>query len=57
LNCSIIIFVGYPNLELFITQGGVQFSRVPIKNHVPVIGIPFNSDQTTNSDALNVGSG
>ncbi|RZC35525.1 UDPGT domain containing protein [Asbolus verrucosus] len=42
--------LGHPNLKLFITQGGLQSTEDAIKNHVPIIGIPFHSDQTTNVD-------
>ncbi|CAH0559942.1 unnamed protein product [Brassicogethes aeneus] len=44
--------LAHPNLKLFITQGGLQSSDEAIINHVPIIGIPFQSDQHSNVDTL-----
>ncbi|XP_044749803.1 UDP-glycosyltransferase UGT5-like [Coccinella septempunctata] len=42
--------LAHPNVKLFITQGGLQSMEETINHHVPVIGIPFHSDQTMNVD-------
>ncbi|CAH0559279.1 unnamed protein product [Brassicogethes aeneus] len=42
----------HKNTKLFITQGGLQSCDETIINQVPVIAIPFFSDQTTNADTL-----
>nr|XP_023020194.1 UDP-glucuronosyltransferase 1-3-like [Leptinotarsa decemlineata] len=41
-------FAGHPNIKVFITQGGVQSLEEAIANEVPVIGLPFISDQSAN---------
>ncbi|XP_074037416.1 UDP-glycosyltransferase UGT5 isoform X2 [Leptinotarsa decemlineata] len=40
--------LGHPNIKVFITQGGVQSLEEAIANEVPVIGLPFISDQSAN---------
>ncbi|XP_045463154.1 UDP-glycosyltransferase UGT5-like [Harmonia axyridis] len=42
--------LAHPNVKLFITQGGLQSMEETINHHVPIIGIPFHSDQTMNVD-------
>nr|XP_023019250.1 UDP-glucuronosyltransferase 2B2-like [Leptinotarsa decemlineata] len=40
--------LGHPNIKAFITQGGAQSIEEAIYNEVPMIGIPFITDQPTN---------
>ncbi|XP_060536288.1 UDP-glycosyltransferase UGT5-like [Cylas formicarius] len=41
----------HPNTKLFITQGGLQSIEEAIAAHVPILGVPFHSDQMANVDA------
>ncbi|CAG9860312.1 unnamed protein product [Phyllotreta striolata] len=40
--------LGHPNIKAFITQGGLQSIEEAIINEVPLVGIPFFSDQPSN---------
>nr|AVT42209.1 UDP-glucuronosyltransferase 40AH1 [Lissorhoptrus oryzophilus] len=40
----------HPNVKLFITHGGLQSLEETIAAHKPIIGIPFQSDGTSNVD-------
>ncbi|KAG5871634.1 hypothetical protein JTB14_031314 [Gonioctena quinquepunctata] len=44
--------LGHPNVKVFITQGGLQSIEESIHNEVPMIGIPFITDQPTNVKKL-----
>ncbi|KAK9878088.1 hypothetical protein WA026_020731 [Henosepilachna vigintioctopunctata] len=53
-----ISLLGHKNVKVFITQGGLQSMEETISQHVPIIGIPSHSDQTTNVDtAVTLGFG
>lgn len=41
--------LAHPNIKLFITQAGLQSTEEAILNNVPVLGIPFASDQYANA--------
>ncbi|CAG9821310.1 unnamed protein product [Phaedon cochleariae] len=40
--------LGHPNIKVFLTQGGLQSIEESIINEVPMVGIPFMTDQPTN---------
>ncbi|CAG9820048.1 unnamed protein product [Phaedon cochleariae] len=40
--------LGHPHIKVFVTQGGLQSIEESITNGVPMIGLPFMSDQPTN---------
>ncbi|KAI7815625.1 UDP-glucuronosyltransferase [Rhyzopertha dominica] len=42
----------HPNVKLFITQGGLQSVEEGIYSHVPMVAIPFYSDQHLNARRL-----
>ncbi|KAK9878090.1 hypothetical protein WA026_020732 [Henosepilachna vigintioctopunctata] len=53
-----VSLLGHKNVKVFITQGGLQSMEETISQHVPIIGIPSHSDQTTNVDtAVTLGFG
>lgn len=46
------IFSAHPNIKVFVTQGGLQSAEEAIVNGVPIVGIPFISDQPQNVAAF-----
>lgn len=44
--------LGHPNIELFITQAGLQSVEEGIVNKVPMLAIPFIFDQFTNAKRI-----
>ncbi|CAG9854774.1 unnamed protein product [Phyllotreta striolata] len=40
--------LGHPNIKAFVTQGGLQSIEEAITNEVPLVGIPFITDQPSN---------
>ncbi|KAF2891645.1 hypothetical protein ILUMI_14528, partial [Ignelater luminosus] len=38
----------HPNIELFISHGGLQSMDEAMYNHIPIVGIPFAADQESN---------
>nr|XP_023024873.1 UDP-glucuronosyltransferase 2B7-like [Leptinotarsa decemlineata] len=44
--------LGHPNVRAFITQGGLQSIEEAIRNEVPMVGLPFMSDQPNNVKKL-----
>lgn len=44
--------VGHPNVRVFLTQGGYQSIEEAIHNAVPMVGMPFFSDQPANIEKL-----
>lgn len=45
-------FQGHPNVKVFVTQGGLQSSEEAIVKGVPIVGIPFMSDQPRNVECM-----
>lgn len=39
---------GHPNVKVFVTQGGLQSIEEAITNEVPMVGMPFITDQPSN---------
>lgn len=52
LNCNFILlfflFSAHPKIKVFVTQGGIHSIEEAVHNGVPMVGIPFLGDQTTN---------
>lgn len=46
------MYLGHPNIKLFITQGGLQSLDEAIHSGVPILTIPFFGDQRYNSHHL-----
>ncbi|XP_044746168.1 UDP-glycosyltransferase UGT5-like [Coccinella septempunctata] len=44
--------LAHPNVKVFVTQGGLQSSEEAISNAVPLVVIPFLSDQPLNAKIL-----
>ncbi|CAH1101184.1 unnamed protein product [Psylliodes chrysocephalus] len=40
--------LGHPNVKVFVTQGGLQSIEEAITNEVPMVGMPFITDQPSN---------
>ncbi|CAH1160040.1 unnamed protein product [Phaedon cochleariae] len=40
--------LGHPHIKVFVTQGGMQSIEESITNGVPMVGLPFITDQPTN---------
>lgn len=46
------IFLGHKNVKVFVTQGGMQSLEESLLSEVPMVVIPFVSDQNKNSVML-----
>lgn len=43
------MFIGHPNIKVFITQGGILSIEEAIFTHVPMVVMPFYGDQLKNA--------
>lgn len=46
------MWLGHPNVKVFITQGGIQSIEEAILSGVPIVGLPFFADQMGNMQAV-----
>lgn len=44
--------LAHPNVKVFITQGGLQSFEEALQRKVPLIGIPFLTDQPKNMNKM-----
>lgn len=44
----LVLFLGHPNIKLFITQGGWQSLEEALYSKVPILGMPIYADQFFN---------
>lgn len=51
-NKWIKFFTGHPNIKVFVTQGGLQSIEEAINSGMPMVGIPFTTDQPKNVKTL-----
>lgn len=49
-KCNDIFVLGHPNVNLFITQGGLQSTDEALTAGVPLVAIPMLGDQWFNAE-------